>query len=227
VITCEHASNEVPPPLAVSASDRGFLRSHWGWDIGAEEVAREVADRTGAMAVFARFSRLVCDLNRPPEHPTWILTEIDGRPISFNRDLDLRERERRRRVCHRAYHGAVDGVLARCCDGAPSKPLLLSVHSFTPELYGEIRRMEIGVLFSDHEDLARRMAELLAAEGFRTALNEPYSGLDGLAYAAQVHGRAHAVPFLELEIRQDLIATAEEAKAIAARVSRALLRLLG
>jgi predicted N-formylglutamate amidohydrolase len=226
VITCEHASNAVPPPLEVGPGDRAWLDSHWGWDLGAEEVVRELVLRRRAVAVCARHSRLVCDANRPPDHPTWILTEIDGQPIGFNQHLDDGERERRRRCYHQCFHDVVDRTLGACCRRSRPAPLLLSVHTFTPELHGEVRSMEIGVLFHDFEPLAERLASLIAGEGFAVALNEPYSGRAGLAYSAFLHGRSHGVPYLELEVRQDLVATPDGVVTVAARIDACLARLV-
>ena len=62
----------------------------------------------------------------------------------------------------------------------------------------------------------------MAAEGFDTALNAPYSGKDGLIHAARHHGREQGVVYLELEVRQDLIDDAEKADAVGERIARAL-----
>jgi predicted N-formylglutamate amidohydrolase len=86
--------------------------------------------------------------------------------------------------------------------------------------------MEIGVLYHDFESLAQRMASLIAGEGLAVALNEPYSGRAGLAHSAFLHGRSHAVPYLELEVRQDLIATSDGVVSVAARIDACLARLL-
>ena len=40
--------------------------------------------------------------------------------------------------------------------------------------------------------------------GFLVALNEPYSGREGLIYAAERHAGTHGRRALELEVRQDL-----------------------
>ena len=56
----------------------------------------------------------------------------------------------------------------------------------------------------------------------RTEANAPYSGKDGLIYSAARHGNAAGIPYLEIELRQDLIASERSARAIAGRVARAL-----
>jgi len=221
VITCEHASNRLPPHLESNAEDRPWLESHWGWDIGAADVTRELVRLTGSVAVLSCFSRLVCDANRPCSHPTWILTEVEGQRLSFNRDLDQAERERRLCDLHGAYHAAVDRVLSQRTR-LGGDILLLAIHSFTPVFRGQVRTMELGVLFNEHEAVARRLEALLQEQGFRTALNEPYSGLSGMVYAVHFHGRNHDLVYQELEIRQDLIATPDTARAVAGRIAAAL-----
>ena len=100
------------------------------------------------------------------------------------------------------------------------------MHSFTPVLHEEAREMEIGVLFDDHADLAYELFELLADAGFLVALNAPYSGKAGLMYSPWRHGRAHGIPYLELEIRQDLVATRPKLAELGERLS-GLLRRFG
>ena len=224
VITCEHASNALPPPLSASASDRAWLETHWGHDIGAASVARRLADRSGSVAVLATFSRLVCDPNRDPGNPTWIRTEIEGQPLSFNQGLDAAERTRREQLYQRPYHAAIDGLL-RARTPAGGDVLLFSVHSFTPEYQGEDRSMELGLLFDRYAPIAARFEGYLRDEGFATALNAPYSGMDGMIFAAQRHGVEHNVVYLELEIRQDLLVDESSALAVADRIGRALDRL--
>lgn len=228
LLTVEHASNAVPAPLTSSAADAPWLQTHWGWDIGIADVTRALLDLLPARAVLAGFSRLVIDANRPPDHGDLCRLEAEGHALSFNRGLSAEEVARRVTSLHAPYHEAIDAELAALrrerSEGEP--PLfLLSMHSFTPVFGVDARWMEAGVLFDDHEPLAETFADALAAQGLRTAKNEPYSGRAGLIYAAQRHGRAHDVAHLELELRQDRIATAASARAMALSVARALVAL--
>lgn len=225
LITCEHATAIVPPPLNASAEDVRWLQTHWGYDIGAAEISRALHENTGSTAILSQFSRLVCDPNRGDDHPHWIRTEVEGHPLSFNVSLDEDERARRKRLYHDPYHQAIDDLLTRRLKQGGGDVLLFSVHTFTPVLGVDVRAMETGVLFDDYEPVARRFARELEAEGFSTALNEPYSGRTGLIYSAQRHGRNHNVIYLELEVRQDLVGTPKAARAVGARVAAALGRL--
>lgn len=220
VFTCEHASRELPE-WEPEPEDRPFLESHWGWDIGAADLTRALAGRSGSCAVLSRFSRLVCDPNRRPEQESFVVREIDGRALSFNRGVDAAERERRRLRYFDAYHQGVDRTLQRRrAAGAPLR--LCSIHSFAPVYLGRKRPMEIGVLFDAHDEHAWRLEGALAEQGFEVALNAPYSGYEGLIYSASRHGRAHGLVYLELEVRQDLIDEPAKVAAVAPRIGGAL-----
>lgn len=223
--TCEHASNRVPAPLRTTAMDRAWLETHWGYDIGARTMSRELARMTGSYAVMARFSRLVVDANREPHQRDLIRPATEGHALTFNANVSDAERERRISRFHEPYHAAVDEGLAARLAGGVGDILLLSVHSFTPVWNNRVRPMDVGVLFSPYEAVARRLEAELQKEGLETALNKPYSGREGLIYAAERHGQSHQVVFLELEVNQSLCCTPARARRAARRIAAALTRL--
>jgi predicted N-formylglutamate amidohydrolase len=102
----------------------------------------------------------------------------------------------------------------------------VSVHTFTPELRGVRRALEVGVLYDDHVPLAGTLADALAAAGLVVRHNEPYSGLDGLIYSARVHGTRHGLRYVELEVNNGLLRDDAGVDAVAAKVSRGLRALL-
>lgn len=224
-ITCEHASARVPAPLRTSAGDRPWLQTHWAYDIGVRTLGRELVRLTRSRGVFARFSRLVCDTNRAPDHPDLIRTQTEGHALSFNEGVSPRERERRIQAYHEPYHTAIAAGLGAQIAGRRGEVLLLSLHTFTPVWEGQARPMEVGVLYSSHEAVAARLAGELDREGFETAMNAPYSGRDGLIYSGARHGQAQRVVFLELEVNQALIGTPAAAMRVARRIAAATGRL--
>ena len=83
--------------------------------------------------------------------------------------------------------------------------------------------MEVGILFDVHGDHARRVETALEQDGVQVALNAPYSGLEGeLMYGASRNGQRHDIPYLEFELRQDLISTAQDAEAVAKTLAKSL-----
>jgi len=218
VYTAEHASNRVPSPWRPRPADRRLLAMHWGYDLGAAALARELARLGGGAAVLSRFSRLLLDPNRHPDDPTAILAETpDGAP-TFNRALHPGEHARRVARLHVPFHDAIERTLR----AGPAR-FLVSVHSFTPVYRGQPRAVEAGVLYDRDDALAEALVDALRGEGLDTRPNEPYSGKDGLIYSAARHGAACGIRYVELELRQDLLASDRRARGIARKVRRALL----
>ena len=220
VFLCEHATRRVPE-WEPNAADRELLEDHWGWDIGAADLARDLVSRTRSCGVLARFSRLVCDPNRDPDEQSFVVEEIDGHRLSFNLFVDADERARRRAAYFDPYHDAIEATLrARAAHERGFQ--LCSIHSFTPIYRGDPRSLEVGVLFDVHDDYAKSLAAAIAEQGFTATTNEPYSGKEGLIYAARRHGRAYDLTYVELEVRQDLIETPEKATEVGSRIATAL-----
>ena len=222
LLTCEHATNLLPPGIEATAEDAPWLQTHWAWDPGAEALTRAIAAHFGAEALYSRFSRLVIDPNRARDQDGLVRAETEGHALSFNADLTEDEVERRWGAYHAPYHAAVDAaVAARVARGTPF--LLFSVHTFTPVYMGTPREIEFGVLFDDHEELAHLLHTTMGhASELTTGLNVPYSGKNGLIYSAHRHGTTHDVPYLEIEARQDLLATPAGVEAVARSVCLAL-----
>ena len=206
VWTCEHASARIPDSVDVDPADRPWFRTHWGHDRGAVALVDALQARLGGPAVHARFSRLVVDANRPPDHPDLCRERVDGVSLRHNRAVSAAERARRVSAFHAPYHDHIDALLSeRTRAGVPS--LLFSVHTFTSSYEGRPRAVDLGVLF-DETDTGGAVALLsgLSGHGLVVAANAPWSGMDGLVYSIARHGAAHRVPYLELEVR-DLLLT--------------------
>jgi predicted N-formylglutamate amidohydrolase len=217
LVTCDHASNRVPP--SVGGGTLGLpepeIRRHIAWDIGAAGVARDLAARLGSPAVLATFSRLVIDPNRGEDDPTLVMQISDGTIVPGNRHIDAAEIARRIARFHRPYHAALAGLAA-----ARPDRVLCAVHSFTPCLVGRRPRpWHVGVLYAGDERLARPLLDRLVREPDLTVGdNEPYSGhLPG--DSMDRHGVACGRPHVLIEIRQDLIATARAQRAWAERLA--------
>ena len=220
VLTCDHASNRVPP--SVAGGDLGLPRAdmarHIAYDVGAAGVAARLAERLEGAFVRSDFSRLVIDPNRGEDDPTLLMRLYDGTIIPANRHADAAERERRLDAFHRPYHRALAGVLA-----ARRDPVVCSVHSFTRRLKGRPPRpWQVGVLFASDRRLADPLiARLRAQPGLAVGVNEPYGGDlpgDAMDRHALRCGRLHVL----IELRNDLISTPDDQRAWADRLAPAL-----
>jgi predicted N-formylglutamate amidohydrolase len=226
LITCEHASRAVPADLRDLGLPPARLDEHWGWDRWALDVLERVAPRLGATTIASRVSRLVLDVNRAPGEPTLIVPAIDGRPVPGNQGLTPAQVEARVARFHAPYHAAIDAEAARLVARHGRATLLVSLHTFTGRWPGQDRAFDIGVLFDQFADLAARLRDGLSAAGLRARLNEPYSGLQGLIYAAKRHGDRHGLRYLELELNQDVLEAASERERFARALEAALSDLL-
>jgi len=84
LITAEHASMRLPEPYSWPKDDQRLIGTHWSYDIGSEDFARELAAATNSYCLLSRFSRLLCDPNRPLSSPTLFRQEAEGKPVALN-----------------------------------------------------------------------------------------------------------------------------------------------
>eukprot|EP00164_Ancoracysta_twista_P004371 GFYU01005893.1.p1 GENE.GFYU01005893.1~~GFYU01005893.1.p1 ORF type:complete len:340 (-),score=55.62 GFYU01005893.1:18-908(-) len=207
-LTCEHASNALPSPWKWSEKDERLKNMHWAVDIGAEELTRELAADLGCGAIFARFSRLLCDANRPLDSETLARPLADGEVIELNVNA---EEEKRRRVqtTYMPYHWELERVLKTLKDeGAVTT--VLSIHTYTDNYEGERREVEVGILENDDKmvPVVEQMTQSMRHAGFRTEINQPWSGREGLMYSAYSHAEKQGMAALMLEVRNDLASDA-------------------
>ncbi len=215
IFLCDHAAKALPDGYRTLGLSPRLLATHIAYDIGAADVVRALAARFGAVALLARWSRLLIDLNRGEDDPTLVMKLSDGSIIPGNREADPAEVARRIAAFHAPYHAAIAAEIARVRERG-ILPVLISIHSFTPVFQGRARPWEFGVLWDRDGRLARPLIARLAAAGFVTGDNEPYSGAlenDTL----NRHGTRNGLPHVLVEIRQDLIAEPAAADVLAAR----------
>ena len=214
LIVSDHASNRVPDDIELGI-DPALLDEHVAVDIGVAAVAERMA-RAGFAAFLGNVSRLVCDFNREEDSPGLIPHSSDGHAIPGNL-FDLAGREERIERFYRPYHAA----LAELLDRAPPA-LIVSLHSFTPSLRSrpeEQRPWQVGVLYNQDERAARLAIPLLEAEGLIVGDQQPYSG-KLLNATMNRHAEARGLPYVGIEVRQDLIAEPAGQTEWAARLTR-------
>lgn len=198
LIVADHASAHVPADIDLGV-DPALLNEHVAVDIGAAAVSRLLAAQLGCRAILGGVSRLLIDLNREEDAPGLLPVTSDGRAIPGNRDADLNMRMQR---FYRPYHDRIAALLARM-----ASPFILSVHSFTPRLAsdpGQARPWEIGVLYNRDDRAARIAIPMLEAAGLIVGDQLPYSGTL-LNATMNRHAEANGIPYLGIEMRQDLV----------------------
>ena len=207
VIICDHASNTIPPDLENLGLSSTDLSRHIAWDIGAARIAALLATRFMAPAIFCGVSRLVIDNNRDPGDPAAIPLVVDKTPIPGNAHLTVWQRAERMSRWFVPYHNAIEAMLSAAL-ATVRDPVLVSVHSMTAELNGQVRTWPVAL--SSHEDkrLSKPMlAALRKRVGFLVGDNEPYALDPAEDYSVPAHAMRRGLRHLQVEFRQDLVAS--------------------
>ncbi|WP_103332182.1 N-formylglutamate amidohydrolase [Pseudotabrizicola formosa] len=217
LVTCDHATNRVPEwlggTLGIAAED---MARHIAYDVGARGLAIALGEALDSPVICSDFSRLVIDPNRGEDDPTLVMKLYDGTIIPANRHVGPAEVEDRLARLYRPYHAA----LAQQAEGRA----ILAIHSFTPCLKGRPPRpWHIGVLHSPEDERLSRalITELQTVRDWCVGDNEPYSGHlpgDAIDRHALQAGRHNTL----IEVRNDLIVTAEQQQDWARRLAPVL-----
>ena len=229
-ILCDHASNALPSGYrGLGLPPEAFAR-HIAYDIGAAWLARRLAKLLDAPAVLSTFSRLLIDPNRGADDPTLVMRLSDGAIVPGNARLDPADIARRRDLYWRPYRQACIDLVETMSAGG-RVPAVLSIHSFTPFWRGKPRPWKVGVLWDMDPRLPEPILAALANEldlqpaSETVGDNEPYDGAlvgDTIDEVSTARGLANAL----IEVRQDLIATQNDAEAWATRLARMIAPLL-
>ncbi len=205
LVTCDHASNLIPRPLENLGLDDGDLNRHIAYDIGALDLSKALADKLDAPLIHSGYSRLVIDLNRHLDDPSSIPIVSEGTEIPGNHPLDQHQRQLRIDEFFWPYHNKFAQIL----DEFQAKgihPVILAIHTFTRVYHGMERPWDTGLMWDTDDRMAlpfmdnlRQHADILVGD------NQPYTALDPLGYAFDVHARKRGLPHLFIEVRQDLV----------------------
>lgn len=225
LVLCDHASNHIPPEYADLGLCREQLSRHIAYDIGAAPATRQIAEEFDCPAVLSHFSRLLIDPNRGEDDPTLVMRIADGALVPGNARIGDDEIERRIHRFYRPYDDAIARTIATM-RGTGKNPVILAMHSFTPEMKGRKRPWHVTVIWDFDPRLNKALLNALAREpDLVVGDNEPYQGgyrgdtMDRHVIRA---GLAHAL----VEIRQDLIGTEDNARAWGQRLAGILRPLL-
>ena len=212
LLVCEHAANRIPAALDNLGLDEATRLSHIAWDPGALAVAQEISCLLDARLVASTVSRLVYDCNRPPEAPGAMPGRSEVFDIPGNRNLSDTEKAARVATVYEPFRTLLADTIA----SFPAPPVLVTIHSFTPVYQGKQRDVEIGILHDSDTRLADAMLDLAPKHTELNAQrNDPYGPGDGVTHTLKLHALPNGLMNVMIEVRNDLIATAGQQKAMA------------
>ena len=219
LIVCDHASHVIPESLRDLCVDPARRYDHIAWDIGAAVMARRLAELFDAPAVLAGFSRLVVDCNRYLDDPNAFVQTSDQVAVPGNIAMTDGERAQRVAQVYRPYHNAIEDALERFEDREVN-PAVIAVHTMTHQMRGhEPRPQAFTMCWARDDRLAVPVLERLEAQGdIVVGDNVPY-GMDlGEDYTVPEHAMRRGLPYLQYEVRQDLVTDDVDARAWAERM---------
>jgi predicted N-formylglutamate amidohydrolase len=205
VIAVDHAGRRIPRRLGSLGLPPQELDRHIAWDIGSLAVARLVAAALDAPLVAQNYSRLVIDCNRDPRMPTSIPTVGESTAIPGNQGIGAAETLARRTEIFDPYHARLRELIdERLAHARPT--VLVAQHTMTDVFFGIRREMHAAVLYHRDRRFAHLVLEALRRESaLHIAENEPYFVSDETDYTIPRHAEARGLPYVEIEIRQDLV----------------------
>jgi predicted N-formylglutamate amidohydrolase len=213
-IICDHASNRMPKVLKDLGVKKADLKKHIAWDIGAEEISRQLGRALDMPVILASYSRLIVDLNRAPYHHEGMLAESDHIAIPGNKNLSKQDKDRRLKQLFWPYQKEIGKVTDKFVRKKKT-PLLIAVHSFTPAMEGKKRPWHISVLWRREEKIAKQIVQALRRSNPSLLIgeNEPYTLFDERFAGSTIdrHAEQRGLPYIFVEFRQDLIDTKEKA----------------
>ena len=218
----DHAGALIPQSLGSMDLGEADRRRHIALDLRIGQLGRLLAEHFSAPFVSQVYSRLVIDCNRDPLSEGAMPAVSDGTAIPPNATLDASGRAERIAAVHAPYHRAIADLLdARAAAGL--KSVLVALHSFTPVFGGAVRPWHTGVIHGGPGDeFGRRvLGHLRERRDLVVGDNQPYA-FDGTDYTIPRHAFPRGLQWLEIEVRQDLLATPDAIASVAGWLAPAL-----
>lgn len=225
VISCEHAVDTVPEQYqSLFIPFQALLASHRGIDFGALAIAQHFKQKIPSDLILATCTRLLVDCNKSAHHPRCF--------SKVTRDLPDEEKQKIMDQYYWPYRQQVIAQIKRQID-AGFQVLHLSIHSFTPALYGEVRNADIGLLYdprrSAEKILARqwKMEIKKLAPTYKTRMNYPYKGIsDGFTREIRKQYTDEQYIGIEVETNQALTLNAQMLDSVKNILTVSLLNLI-
>ncbi|WP_017729860.1 N-formylglutamate amidohydrolase [Nafulsella turpanensis] len=174
IISCEHGGNKIPAAY-VPFFDKAeqVLQSHRGYDPGAYELFQLLSKELADFSLFSHTSRLLVELNRSLHHPSLF--------SSFTKNSSAAVKKEIIASYYLPYRKMVEEKIQEYLK-EEEQVIHLSIHSFTPELNGEVRNADVGLLYDPSRKAEKSFCvswkENLKKEwpNARIRMNYPYQG---------------------------------------------------
>lgn len=163
ILTCEHGGNHIPEVYKNCFISDGVLQTHRGYDLGALDLF-QFLEPLSEGSFYSTTSRLLVELNRSLHHKK-LFSE-------FSKGLSQKDKAEIIKDYYLPYRNAVENKIKSYIENGDSI-LHLSIHSFTPQLNGENRNCDIGLLYD-----STKKTEKLFCKHYKTELLKQDSNLN-------------------------------------------------
>ncbi len=223
ILTCEHAGNKVPTSYKnLFKNYRLLLNTHQGLDIGALAIAKDLQKHLKAPLIFSEVTRLLVDLNRFRRSKS-LFSEVTAK-LSRSEKLQ---------ILKEYYEPHWDQVLTnlKTLHKSGSQIFHIAVHSMTDNLNGQIRNMQLALLYDPRRPSEKKFSALWIAElkiqfpTYKVARNNPYKGTsEGVTCFSRIQFNDQSYVGIELEINQGLLQamTVKQRKAFSTKLAHSL-----
>ncbi len=209
ILICEHSGGAVPESLSHLGLSSQDFDKHFALDIGVRHLTSQLSGLLDAPAILANFSRLVIDLNRRVDHPTAFVTNAEGRPIPGNMGMTPEDRLCRTAEIYIPFHKKIESMISGFI-AQDIVPVVISIHSFSPVFFKQIRPWDLGVLWVQDPRLPVPVIEHFRKKDFCVGDNEPYDARVLRGTTINHHADARGFPNALFELRNELIDTDEK-----------------
>ncbi|MFQ3184001.1 MAG: putative N-formylglutamate amidohydrolase [Alteromonas macleodii] len=216
IVVCEHASKFIPLEFNDLGLDEFARQSHIAWDPGSLGVAHSLAKCLDAKLIASNISRLVIDCNRAPFAQDAMPESSETMKVPGNVNLTAAQRNDRTAIYYNPFRTGLASIIA-----STQKPVIVTIHSFTPIFHGTPRNVEIGILHDSDDRLAQAMEQIATSHtDLKVELNAPYGPQDGVTHTLKEHAITEGYLNVMLEIRNDLIIDTHHQDAMAKCLSK-------
>jgi predicted N-formylglutamate amidohydrolase len=172
ILTCEHGGNAIPEKYKKCFVNKPVLKTHRAYDLGALDMYQHLKPLADA-AYFSTTSRLLVELNRSLYSKSLFSEFTKG--LSKNQTTKILEKH------YIPYRTEVEHKIAEFIK-SNQQVLHLSIHSFTPNLNGDERIGDIGLLYDSRKKKEREFCKKLKGKflqqnpNLKVRFNYPYLG---------------------------------------------------
>lgn len=219
-MVCDHAGCLIPVNLEYLGLQERDCHRHIAWDIGIKQVGEALSILLDSTFVTQTYSRLVIDCNRGLNNLTLIPEISDGLSITGNNKLSIEQRQERIAEIYEPYHQEIGQLIENRLE-TNIETIFISLHSFTPEMKDGFKRpWHAGILHDQNNEFSLVFKKILQENyPYPIGDNQPYALTPKNDYTVPTHAYKNNLPYLELEIRQDLITTKDQQQEWAERLS--------